>query len=69
MAQGSKLALALVLAVVAMVSTFAPTVVAQDLAPVPAPSMDKGAAAYSAPVSGAIIWASLFLSILALLKH
>jgi hypothetical protein len=68
MAQGSTMVFAIIFAVVAMVSTFAPTVLAQDSAPAPAPASVKGAAC-SAAVSGATILVSLFLSMLALLKH
>jgi hypothetical protein len=64
MAQGNTLVFAILFVVVAMVSTFAPTVLAQDFAP----ASEKGAAC-SAAFSGATILASLFLSTLALLKH
>ncbi|KAG2671563.1 hypothetical protein I3760_13G003700 [Carya illinoinensis] len=66
----STLALATLFAVVAMFFTFAPcSVLAQEFAPAPAPSLEKGAAAYSAPLSGAVLSVSLFLSVLALLKR
>ena len=69
MAQESTFkALAIVFAVVAIFSTYASTVSAQDFAPAPAPSIEKGAA-YSNAVSGAMIFGSLFLSMLAMLKH
>ena len=59
---------AIVFAVVALVSTFAPTVLAQDFAPAPTPESETGAGC-TAAVSGATILASLFLSMVALLKH
>ena len=69
MAQESTFkALAIVFAVVAIFSTYASTVSAQDFAPAPSPSIEKGAA-YSNAVSGAMIFGSLFLSMLAMLKH
>jgi|UniRef100_A0A2N9IJ75 hypothetical protein len=67
MAQESTFkALAIVFAVVAIFSTYASTVSAQDFAPAPSPSIG---AAYSNTVSGAMIFGSLFLSMLAMLKH
>ncbi|KAF2293598.1 hypothetical protein GH714_003169 [Hevea brasiliensis] len=60
------------LAVVFLVAVFAAASVSAqdlgDLAPAPAPAMDKGAA-YSLGMSGAVICSSLFLSMLAFLKH
>ncbi|KAJ4706456.1 Proteoglycan 4 C-terminal part like [Melia azedarach] len=48
----------------------AATVSAQStqMAPAPSPSMDTGAA-FSLPVSAAAVGSSLFVSLLALLKH
>ncbi|KAJ6896054.1 hypothetical protein NC651_022322 [Populus alba x Populus x berolinensis] len=40
-----------------------------ELAPAPAPGMDKGAASFSHGMSGPLICSSLFLSVLALLRH
>ncbi|OAY44785.1 hypothetical protein MANES_07G005200v8 [Manihot esculenta] len=61
------------LALVFLVAVFAAvaSVSAQDLgdlAPAPAPAMDKGAA-YSLGMSAAVICSSLFFSMLALFKH
>ncbi|KAF2293606.1 hypothetical protein GH714_003235 [Hevea brasiliensis] len=60
------------LAVVFLVAVFAAASVSAqdlgDLSPAPSPAMDKGAA-YSLGMSGAVICSSLFLSMLALLKH
>ncbi|KAJ4706457.1 Proteoglycan 4 C-terminal part like [Melia azedarach] len=39
-----------------------------EMAPAPAPSMDTGAA-FSLPVSGAVIGSALIVSFVALLKH
>ncbi|KAK7859547.1 hypothetical protein CFP56_005952 [Quercus suber] len=60
-------ALAIVFAVVAI---FSSSVMAQDFAPAaaPTPATEKGAA-YSNAVSGAMIFGSLVLSMLAMLKH
>ena len=60
-------ALAIVFAVVAI---FSSSVMAQDFAPAaaPTPSIEKGAASSNA-VSGAMIFGSLVLSMLAMLKH
>lgn len=53
-----------------VVAVFAAGVVsAQEPAPAPAPSMDKGAASYSAGLSGALICSSLFLSALSFFRH
>ncbi|KAF2293587.1 hypothetical protein GH714_003105 [Hevea brasiliensis] len=64
--------ISLSLAVVFLVAVFAAASVSAqdlgDLAPAPAPAMDKGAA-YSLGMSGAVICSSLFLSMLAFLKH
>ncbi|EEF49157.1 conserved hypothetical protein [Ricinus communis] len=68
MASNQSVAVVFLLAALAAVAA---TVSAQDLgnlAPAPAPSMDKGAA-YSLGMSGAVICSSLFLSMVALLKH
>ena len=40
-----------------------------ELAPAPAPVVGKGVASYSLGTSGALICSSLFLSLLALLRH
>ncbi|OAY44780.1 hypothetical protein MANES_07G004700v8 [Manihot esculenta] len=58
------------LAVVFMVAVIAAaaSVSAQDLAPAPAPAMDKGAA-YSLGMPVAVICSSLLLSMLSLFKH
>ncbi|KAM3686201.1 hypothetical protein ACB098_11G183700 [Castanea mollissima] len=60
-------ALAVVFAVVAI---FSSSVMAQDFAPAaaPTPAIEKGAA-YSNGVSGAMIFGSLVLSMVAMLKH
>ncbi|EEF49153.1 conserved hypothetical protein [Ricinus communis] len=60
-------AMASLLLVVAM---YFSSVEAQEfgMAPAPSPTMDKGAAAYSFGISGAMIFSSLVLSILAFLK-
>ncbi|KAK4591844.1 hypothetical protein RGQ29_016338 [Quercus rubra] len=60
-------ALAIVFAIVAI---FSSSVMAQDFAPAaaPTPAIEKGAA-YSNAVSGAMIFGSLVLSMLAMLKH
>ena len=60
-------ALAIVFAVVAI---FSSSVMAQDFAPAsaPTPAIEKDAA-YSNAVSGAMIFGSLVLSMLAMLKH
>ncbi|KAH7570678.1 hypothetical protein ACOSP7_019009 [Xanthoceras sorbifolium] len=59
---------ALVLAAIIMVvfSAAVSSVSAQELAPAPAPNAGDG---YSLGMSGAVICSSLFLSMLALLKH
>lgn len=54
------------LAVVAAVLTISSATMAQELAPAPSP--DQGAA-YSLPVSGAIMCSSLMVSLLAFMKH
>lgn len=56
--------------VMAMLASVA--VSAQDLgelAPAPAPGMDNGAASFFLGKSGALICSSLFLSMLAVLRH
>ena len=62
-------ALAIVFAVVAI---FSSSVMAQDFAPAsaptPTPAIEKGAA-YSNAVSGSVIFGSLVLSMMAMLKH
>ncbi|KAG5222955.1 hypothetical protein IMY05_C1888001500 [Salix suchowensis] len=40
-----------------------------EMAPAPAPVVGKGVASYSFGTSGALICSSLFLSLLALLRH
>ncbi|KAJ9158560.1 hypothetical protein P3X46_024130 [Hevea brasiliensis] len=64
MASASFESLALVFLVAVLAAAGAAS--AQDLAPAPAP--DQGAA-FSLGMSGAVICSSLFLSMLALLKH
>ncbi|PSS10001.1 Meiosis arrest female protein [Actinidia chinensis var. chinensis] len=56
--------------VVAVIAIFSVTASAQDfeMAPAQPPSMDTGSA-YSLPISGAIVCASVVLSLLALMKH
>ncbi|WCJ18955.1 hypothetical protein M5689_001268 [Euphorbia peplus] len=58
--------MAVILLVAALASASA--VSAQEMAPSPAPSMDKGAA-YSFGMSSAVICSSIFLSMLAIFKH
>ncbi|WCJ18956.1 hypothetical protein M5689_001269 [Euphorbia peplus] len=58
--------MAVVLLVAALASASA--VSAQEMAPSPAPSMDKGAA-YSFGMSSAVICSSLFFSMFAIFKH
>ncbi|CAN1342643.1 hypothetical protein LINPERPRIM_LOCUS39527 [Linum perenne] len=57
------------LVLLAVVAIFAAAVSAQELAPAPAPSVETGAGSFSAGVSGAMIFSSLVVSALALLKH
>ncbi|KAL9404859.1 hypothetical protein Peur_001831 [Populus x canadensis] len=61
------------LAAVLVMAMFASVdVSAQDfgeMAPAPAPAFGAGAASYSFGTSGALICSSLFLSMLALLRH
>ncbi|EEF35626.1 conserved hypothetical protein [Ricinus communis] len=54
-----------------VVAMYFASVEAQELgmAPAPSPTMDKGAAAYSFGISGAMICTSLVFSLLAFLKH
>ncbi|CAB4286762.1 unnamed protein product [Prunus armeniaca] len=47
----------------------AATVSAQESAPAPAPAPMDAGAAYSLPVNGAAVGASLMVSVFALLKH
>ncbi|KAJ4828008.1 hypothetical protein Tsubulata_006198 [Turnera subulata] len=58
-------------AIVLIVAMYASGVRGQDfeMAPAPAPTMDKGAAAYSFGMSGPMICSSLMLSLLALLLN
>ncbi|GFZ00457.1 hypothetical protein Acr_14g0000930 [Actinidia rufa] len=58
------------LAVFVVVAIFAAAASAQDsgMAPAPAPSMDAGSA-HLLPVSAAIVFSSVVLSLFALIKH
>ncbi|ESR34700.1 hypothetical protein CICLE_v10006974mg [Citrus x clementina] len=68
MAQISSLKSVMMMFVLAALAMAAASAQSTEMAPAPAPSSDTGAAS-SLPVSGAVIASSLFVSLLALLKH